>query len=506
MKNNEYKRYVRLGVAVTFLAMLCIVPCATLEAQVAQSTQYYFPNSQGVNVIVRESATGVPVIYYRALSSTRFAYGDLSTGSVKEFSINDTILVGNRHIRTIVNDMRVIGDMCYFCGYRVYVHNEYDPATGATIIDSIGILGRFRLDPSGIFMPVSYDIKFIHGTKSLDRMATHTNSGDTLIAMTGIVDTPYSTTSASCLTVARVRHTNDPDQWGYNVVYVDNAPEEVFTDIAVDTRYVVVASYLRLGGEKYSFYLRSAKRDDVLIDDDYAGFNKRYHYSLSDSCIRIARPDNADVRLSAVPWDKKVYAAFACSMNACDSNACNTALCEITTNNMRMNDIQVVQRLYSTPHTLMDTKYLYKTYGDASGAFVALLHQPDGIFGTVVEYPCALTSSYSGTVPMALIQRMSDYKMFSMSALDGSVNDVRFGGIKQSSLYLTYLQEVLPTLSSGNQCMQNNETDVMVIDGWQDPVYVNNNLLLIRSSAIPLGWDVKPVSTGAINVDNVCSY
>ena len=505
MKNNEYKRYVRLGVAVTFLAMLCTVPCATLEAQVAQSTQYYFPNSQGVNVIVRESATGVPVIYYRALQSTRFAYGDLSTGSVKEFSINDTILVGNRHIRTIVNDMRVIGDMCYFCGYRVYVHNEYDPATGATIIDSIGILGRFRLDPSGIFMPVSYDIKFIRETKFLDRMATYTSYGDTLIAMTGIVDTPYSSSSASCLAIARVRHTTDPDSWKYNVAYVGNAPEEVFTDIAIDTRYVVVASYRRLGGEKYSFYLRSAKRDDVLIDDDYTGFNKRYHYNL-DSCIRIARPNNADIRLSAVPWDKKVYAAFACSMNACDSNACNTALCEITTNNMRMNDIQVVQRLYSTPHTLMDTKYLYKTYGDASGAFVALLHQPDGIFGTVVEYPCALTSSYSGTVPMALIQRMSDYKMFSMSALDGSVNDVRFGGKKQSSLYLTYLQEVLPTLSSGNQCMQNNETDVMVIDGWQDPVYVNNNLLLIRSSAIPLGWDVKPVSTGAINVDNVCSY
>lgn len=505
MKNNEYKRYVRLGVAVTFLAMLCMVPCATLEAQVAQSTQYYFPNSQGVNVIVRESATGVPVIYYRALQSTRFAYGDLSTGSVKEFSINDTILVGNRHIRTIVNDMRVIGDMCYFCGYRVYVHNEYDPATGATIIDSIGILGRFRLDPSGIFMPVSYDIKFIRETKFLDRMATYTSYGDTLIAMTGIVDTPYSSSSASCLAIARVRHTTDPDSWKYNVAYVGNAPEEVFTDIAIDTRYVVVASYRRLGGEKYSFYLRSAKRDDVLIDDDYTGFNKRYHYNL-DSCIRIARPNNADIRLSAVPWDKKVYAAFACSMNACDSNACNTALCEITTNNMRMNDIQVVQRLYSTPHTLMDTKYLYKTYGDASGAFVALLHQPDGIFGTVVEYPCALTSSYSGTVPMALIQRMSDYKMFSMSALDGSVNDVRFGGKKQSSLYLTYLQEVLPTLSSGNQCMQNNETDVMVIDGWQDPVYVNNNLLLIRSSAIPLGWDVKPVSTGAINVDNVCSY
>ena len=472
MKNNEYKRYVRLGVAVTFLAMLCMVPCATLEAQVAQSTQYYFPNSQGVNVIVRESATGVPVIYYRALQSTRSAYGDISTGSVKEFSINDTILVGNRHIGTIVNDMRVIGDMCYFCGYRVYVHNEYDPATGATIID---------------------------------RMATYTSYGDTLIAMTGIVDTPYSSSSASCLAIARVRHTTDPDSWKYNVAYVGNAPEEVFTDIAIDTRYVVVASYRRLGGEKYSFYLRSAKRDDVLIDDDYTGFNKRYHYNL-DSCIRIARPNNADIRLSAVPWDKKVYAAFACSMNACDSNACNTALCEITTNNMRMNDIQVVQRLYSTPHTLMDTKYLYKTYGDASGAFVALLHQPDGIFGTVVEDPCALTSSYSGTVPMALIQRMSDYKMFSMSALDGSVNDVRFGGIKQSSLYLTYLQEVLSTLSSGNQCMQNNETDVMVIDGWQDPVYVNNNLLLIRSSAIPLGWDVKPVSTGAINVDNVCSY
>lgn len=505
MKNIN-NNTIRLGVAVTLLAMLCLMPCTHIEAQTLQSVQYDSPSTTGMNVIVRESVTGFPIMYYRASSSVRFAYGDFSAGSVKEFSINDSILVGNRHIRYFVNDMRVIGDMCYFCGYRAYVYNEVDPETGLQTVDSVGILGRFYLDPTGVLIPANYDIKFIHGTKLLYRMATHTNSGDTLIAMTGIVDTPYSSSSASCLTVARVRHTNDPDPWGYNIAYVGNAPEEVFTDIAVDTRYVVVASYRRLGGEKYSFYLRYAKKDDVLTDDDYAGFDKRYHYNLSDSCIRIARPGNADVRLSAVPWDKKVYAAFACSMNTCDSNACNTALCEIATNNMNLSNIQVVQRRYGSPHTLLDTKYLYKTYGDASGAFVALLHQQDGIFSTVVEYPCALTSSYSGTVPMALIQRMSEYKMFSMSAFNGSVNDIRFGGIKRSLSYLTYLQEILPALFSGNQCMQNSETDVMVINDLRVPEYLNNNLNLAYSSIRHFDWALKTSNNAAIIVDNVCSY
>ena len=506
MKNNEYKRYVRLGVAVTFLAMLCIVPCATLEAQVAQSTQYYFPNSQGVNVIVRESATGVPVIYYRALSSTRFAYGDLSTGSVKEFSINDTILVGNRHIRTIVNDMRVIGDMCYFCGYRVYVHNEYDPATGATIIDSIGILGRFYLDPSGVLAPDRYDIRLINDTKCLNRMATHTSRGDTMIVMTGIVSTAYSSSSVSCLAVARVRNTSSPDSWKYNVAYTGSNSEEVFTDIAIDTRYVVVASYRKVAGDEYSFYLRSAKREDVLVDDDYTDFNDRYQYNTSDTCVRVARPDEAVIRLSAVPWEKKVYAAFACSMSSCNGGLYNTALCEISTNNMSLNNIQVVQKLYSTPSTLVDTKYLYKTYGDASGAFVALLHQPEGTYSTVVEYPCALVSSYPSVVPVALVQRMADYRIQSMSALGGSVNDIRFGGMKRSAAYLTYLQEMMPAMSSVNQCMENSEADVLVIEDSQVPNAADISLMRIYNTMQPLVWETKNVGLEAVIVNKICSY
>ena len=337
-------------------------------------------------------------------------------------------------------------------------------------------------------------------------MAVDTSRHDTLLVMTGIVNTPYSTTSASCLAVARVRHTSYPEPWEYNVAYAGNAPEEVFTDLILDTRYTVIASYRKVPGDKYYFYLRTAKSTDILFDDDYVGFNNRYKYSLPDSCIKITRPDNAEIRLSAVPWDKKVYASFMCSTNLCNDSLCYTAMCEIATNSMDMKNIQVIQRLFSSPHMLVDTKYLYKTYGNDLTAFVALLHQPDGAFGTVVEYPCALTGSYPYMVRTALVQRLTDYKLSSVSALDGSVSDVRFGGIRKSSPVLTYFQEILPSLYDNSLCMQNSEADVLVIRDLKLPEGDPNALILIYDDMKALEWATKPTTTLTISVDNICIY
>ena len=512
MKNNIFSKSIKYVAALALLAMLGLLPSTPTEAQTVQSAQYVFPTTTGRQVIVRESDAGVPVISYRKegpISSgggAHFVYGDIYSSGAKDFIIRDSMTVNNNSIRYVVNDMRVVGDMCYFCGCRECNYGEPDPWTGGLVTDSIGILGRFRLDPSGTMTLSSFDLKLMRETKALQRMAVDASNHDTLLVMTGIVNTPYSTTSASCLAVARVRHTIVPDPWKYNVAYVGNDPDEVFTDLAIDTRYAVIASYRKVSGDKYYFYLRAAKSTDILFDDDYTDFDDRNKYSLADSCIKITRPDNAEVRLSAVPWDKKVYASFMCSMNPCKDSLYNTAMCEIATNSMNLENIQVVQKIFSTPHTLVDTKYLYKTYGDASTAFVALLHQPDGRFGTVVEYPHALTSSYPYTEQTALVQRLADYKISSVSALNGSVYDVRFGGVRRSSTIPTYLQEILPSLYDNSQCMQNSEADVLVIPDLIRPDRITNMLISIYEDIKALGWDTKPTNPESVDVDNICIY
>lgn len=507
MKKIFFIDSVRSGAAVLLLALLCLLPCARVSAQGVQSAQYQFPSAQGWNVVARESVAGDPVmscIWGGTIgvdAGVHVLYGDISTNSVREFLIMDTVsqagVIGHE-----IKDMRVVGDMCYFCGTRTVTGSEYDPVTGLLMVDSIGMLGRFQLDPSGFGTTIQYDLNLIDGTKSLDRMATYVYGLDTMIAMIGIEG---QLSSWSCLVVARVTFRNP---WEYTVRYISGNPREVFTDIAIDSAWTVISSYHRDAQGKKYFCLRASESESLHMHDNYAQFNDRYKYytAQQDNCIGFYRWNYAAVRLSAVPWTSKVYAAFSCTVSTCDTSPYQTALCEIGTDDMTMKSVQVVHRMYSDAHTLKDMKFLYKTYGDGSTALVSLLHLTDERFTTYVEYPYAQVGSY-GVVPRVLGQRLVGNQMHSISAFNNDVNDVRFGGIKGvSTPNLTYIREVLPSLFDGDRCMQNDEVDIAYRETSYAPQSDNVPLSELFSGMRRLVWKTKAASTLSVNVGNPCSY
>ena len=198
MKKCASITFVSLEKVTLLLTVLLFPLCATVVAQSPQSAQYKFPSLMGDNVIIRETVAGVPVMSYRSYLETGFLYIDINTNNVMKCSIDDTMTVNEGLISYKINDMRVIGYMCYFCGVRKYSHN--DPETGLHVTDSIGFLGRFHLDSLGFGQTVQYHLKLVRETKSLDRMATYAAGNDTVIAMIGIVDEPAS---QSCVAVAR---------------------------------------------------------------------------------------------------------------------------------------------------------------------------------------------------------------------------------------------------------------------------------------------------------------
>ena len=502
MKKTIFIDMVRPGVAQTLLALLCLLSFSNAAAQTVQSEQYYFNTCKGQHVVVRESVAGVPVMSYRRTDGSCFVYGDISLNAARQITIPDTGTVGGNVISYWINDMRVVGNMCYFCGVREYTYRELDPVTGGLVVDSVGVLGRFPLDPSGTFpSPLTYNIKLVRETKCLNRMATYVYGMDTVIAMVGVVANPAS---QSCLTVARITFLHP---WEYHVRYTNSTPREVFTDIAVDSAMMTVASYHRDAGGKNYFCLRFSKNESVQMHDNYSEFNTLYKYytNLFGTCNSIVRPDYADVRLGAVPWTRKVYAGFACSVFSCQEVPCQTALCEINTEDKQMNSAQVVLNMYKDAHTLVDMKYLYRTFRDETDAQVALLHLTEDLYNTVVEDPYALTSSY-GSDLRTLVQSHVESQMHSISAFNNSVNDIRFGGVwKPSLMNLTYMREELSAMHGSDLCMQNREAYVMTY-GSKTPESENQALPSLFDGMRVLGWATKSVSSTLVDATNVCRY
>ena len=500
MQNNNNINFIQSGVTQLLLLLLLLLPCANVEAQTVQSAQYVLPSCRGTAVIVRESKAGLPVIAHRHFVSNigaGFLYGDMATNAVKMFVIPDTTFM-NGYVSYTVKDMRVVDDMCYFCGVRIHEHIE----GSVSVTDSVGVLGRFSLSPSGFAQQVKYDLKLIRETKSLDRMAAFADYSDTVVAMIGIVNNPAS---ESCLAVARI---NSTAQWDYYVEYTDNSVvEEVFTDIAVDPKSVTIASYHKNAEGKSHFNLRISDNYDVQ-HDTYSYFDILNRYtpilmSMPNPCYTLVRPDYAAVRLCTPPNESIVYAAFACYANNLPP-VYPTGMCEIETVSKILLSAQIVQNTYTTPHTLVDVAYLDASMASGSPATVALLHQTDGLYKTVVEYPYADISNY-GPSPTALVQQKGDELLSSVYAHDR--DDVRFGGVLDYAIRkLTYLQEVLPPITSKDMCMYNSDANIMASNDLQAPDAYPSPLLHKTEEMKPLNWAHKAAAPVEVGAENPCIY
>ena len=290
--------------------------------------------------------------------------------------------------------------------------------------------------------------------------------------------------------------------------YTNNSVvEEVFTDIAVDPKNVTIASYHKNGEGMHHFNLRISDNYDVQ-NDTYSYFDILNKYTpilmtMPNPCFTLARPDFAAIRLCVEPNDSKVYAAFAC-YNSAMLPAYPTGVCKIETDSKILLSAQIVQKAYMTPHTLVDVAYLDATVGSGAPASVALLHQTDGMYKTVVEYPYADISSY-GPSPVALVQQKADEMLSSVFAHDR--DNVRFGGIlDHSTKKLTYLQEILPPLADKYLCIESTEANIMTSNDAQAPESVPSPLLQKTDSMKDLNWGHKTAVSEEINAENICIH
>lgn len=506
MKHIKHKE-LRMDASILFMTTMLFISCYHTDAQTPLSRQFYFNQNNGTNVVLRENNAGTPIMAYRKTtppSGLHFVYGDWYTGAAESFSILDYVTPDQTSYSYQISDMRVVGNMCYFCGKCIMQQTIVGPESDmiTSIIDSTGILGRFPLSPSGFQGQAKYNLIVLDGTKSLKRMAAYCNSdGDTLIAMTGVADVAGL---PSCITVARILNTSAT--WKYNVWYKGDS--EIFTDITSSYKSIVIASRRTYVSEENLFHLRYADRFD-LLQDNYSSFDTRFQFSPgtlfpTTNGFSFVRPANADVHICSLPWKNYVYVAYCGTSN--NTIGYPTALCQVGIPSMEMSDMQVVKNCYYDPHSLIDICYQYHTYYDESSSTVALLHRADDPYKTAVEYPKTFVSTYLGS-SLIQIQQLQDNLMQSLSIYNG--NNIRLGGVwSPNSSNLTHLQETIPPfVMSKNLCMNNSVGEVEYSNKTQGSIGEQDILYRKYINMKDLIWgDKSSVSTQGVDGVVTCNH
>ena len=213
-----------------------------------------------------------------------------------------------------VNDMKVAGDCCFFCG-RIVIPTE--PPLPPPIIDRSsgfyekGYIACLYLD--SIDNPYNPNVRcrfsLIEGTYEMTKMAIYSYSNDTAIALIGKYGNPDHT---SCL----VSVTSSGSSWQNNVYYFTDTTETL-TDITLTDKCLVTAS--RFGGETTTFGVRYVNLYDFFYSTnitDYTSLNKFDTHNLltnppSPPATAWHRND-ATIRIVAVPSSNNVIIGQEC--------------------------------------------------------------------------------------------------------------------------------------------------------------------------------------------------
>ena len=206
-----------------------------------------------------------------------------------------------------VLDMVVVGNMCFYCGRKVYVTGmAYTPdGQPYPVYESKGFVGQISLDhitaeQGGKATRRMTEIPTTKEISRIDARVIPTFSTDTLLAMVGT-----TTDDKSCLVLAKVSST----EFKYTIVTSDDATE-VFTDVVFTDREFVVAS--RFENEHYTIGLRETLPRRIYTDT-LSDLETVFKFN-TDSAIPEGAPtwhtDDADIRLSPLPGSGRVNVAY----------------------------------------------------------------------------------------------------------------------------------------------------------------------------------------------------
>ena len=215
----------------------------------------------------------------------------------------------NGSIKYSVNDMKVAGDCCFFCGEMTIPTDHYilPPILDRTAsFDKKGYIACLYLD--SIEDPYNPNVRcrfcLIDNTIEMTKMAIYSYSSDTAIAMIGKYDNSDRT---SCL----VSVVGIGSSW-QNSVYYFTDTTETLTDITITDKSLVTAS--RFGGENYTFGVRYVNLSDFYNDNitEYQTLNKFNTVNMVDNPDHLQvtwHRNYATIRLIAMPNSNDVTLA-----------------------------------------------------------------------------------------------------------------------------------------------------------------------------------------------------
>ena len=212
-----------------------------------------------------------------------------------------------------VNDMKIFGNCCFFCG-KMNVPTEPDipPVIDRSLFTTEkGYLACLYLD--SIEDPNNPNIRcrfsYIENTHEMNKMAIFPNISDTAIALIGRYDT---TDPTSCL----VKVIGNASSWRYRIYFFPDTTETL-TDIAITDKSLVTAS--RFGGETTTFGLRYIDPYVFFQSNNITDYETLNKFNTQNLLIDPPLPpstawhrNNAIIRLVPIPSSNNVIVGQEC--------------------------------------------------------------------------------------------------------------------------------------------------------------------------------------------------
>ena len=237
---------------ILILALMSLVETVSSQIPMVQtaSSRVDFSELQGDQVLTR---------VYKGSKITHFRHAD--DNYKHSFMIQGDLFVGTKRIivninsslgpdtlyRLNVNDMRIEGDSCYFCGNVVRVGPPQMTPQGNTIWperDPVGFVGFFSV-PELISGRVNLRYKLFYEVYDLTRLAVYSYHQNLVRRMVAAIGTLADQTTPCVLEITR----HSDGSWRKSLGY-PNSENEVFSDILYNPKKLVVASYRRCNGDE----------------------------------------------------------------------------------------------------------------------------------------------------------------------------------------------------------------------------------------------------------------
>lgn len=241
--------------------LLFVVLSIQSYAQYSEIDQFVSPT--GTNTIIRTDYSRTRFVTYCRSTGLNRYFIVKTPNATKYFNLMEYYENISEPLASIyryeINDVQIMGQTCYFCGYRWRQTDEiiyYIDGSWGYVVEYDGLIGRFDIEDD-MDNGGNYELMIIDSTHSLNKLAVHSGG---LIATATLNDgqTP-------CLVELReITYWDLSVDYNYRVIVSSNS-DEYFSDVtATWNKYVVASRYsnpTNANAYNYLFGLRYGNGD-----------------------------------------------------------------------------------------------------------------------------------------------------------------------------------------------------------------------------------------------------